>query len=143
MRPRRCDTIAAHKEQFLNGKSEEFINEFESQTEKDQYKAIMDWKKSAKDLGKATGDLAKVTMKNVVSHLKDVHKKLKTLPSLSANEKVKVQKYLDSVRDVIDNFDRIKKEQTLESLQAQQERLLKDNETLTSQIERLKSELGK
>ncbi|MCH5238016.1 MAG: hypothetical protein J1E95_09495 [Muribaculaceae bacterium] len=140
---KKSETIAVYREDFLSGKSEEYRNKFENKTESQQYQAIMNWKSNALKLGQATNDLAKVTMKNVIAHLKDAHKKLKNLPALSTAEQLKIQKLLDSVKDTIDNFDRVKKEQLLVKLQGEQEKLQRDKENLSSQIEKLRNELGK
>ena len=136
------ETIAYYRDKFFEGKSDEYKAKFDQKTVDQQYAAIMAWKSKAKDLGVATGELAKVTMANVLSHLKHAHKMLTNLPSLSAKESIKVQKILDSVKDTIDNFDRVKKTQLIAELQSQKEKLQKDSDNLSRKIEELQQELN-
>lgn len=142
MRQKKSDTIAYYRDMFLEGKSEEYRNKFDQKNESQQYSAIMNWKKNAKNLGQATGELAKVTLANVVAHLKNAHKSLANLSTLSPKESVKLQNLLDSFRDTIDNFDRVKKQQLIAELQSQKDRLQKDSEFLSRKIEELQGQLG-
>lgn len=136
------DTISEYRDEFLAGKSEAYKEKFEQKNEKQQYAAIQNWKRNAKNLAESTKDLAKVTANTVVSYLKDAHKKLQKLETLSPKEAEKLQGLLDSVRSTIDNFDRMKKEQYLAYLNQEKLKLQKQGENLDRQIEELKNKLG-
>ena len=142
MRMKKNETIAHYKNEFLAGKSDEYKQKFEEKDENKQYTAIMNWKRSAKKLGEATEELAKVTAGNVVTHLKNAHKMLTNVSGLSAKEAMKLQQMLDSFKDTINNFDRVKKAQLIETLKSQQAKLQKQGEDLSKQIEKLQQELG-
>lgn len=142
MRMKRPETIAYYRDKFLEGKSEEYKNNFDQKNIDQQYAAIMNWKRSAKNLGNATGDLAKVTISNVISHLKNAHKTLANLATLSPRESAKLQELIDSFRGTIDNFDRVKKEQLIAELQTQKEKLQKDSDSLSRKIEELQQQLA-
>lgn len=142
MRRSKSDTIAEYREAFLAGKSEDYRKKFDEKNENQQYAAISHWKSSAKNFAGATKDLAKVTATTVVSYLKDAHKKLKDLETLSPKESAKIISVLDSVKDTIDNFSRLKKEQLLDTLKSEKEKLQKQGMDLDRQIEALQNELN-
>lgn len=139
---KKSETIAKFRDEFLAGKSAKYQEKFQTKNENQQYIAIMNWKRKAQALGEATGDLAKVTMGNVVGHLKKAHKHLTSMATLSPREAAKVQKLLDSVKETIDNFDRVKKEQLLAALKAEKNKLAKQGSDIDRQIEMLQSELN-
>lgn len=142
MRRSRSETIAEYRDEFLSSKSEDYKNKFNEKTLDQQYAAIANWKKNAKNLGMATKDLAKVTAATVMSYLKDAHKKLQKLETLTPKEAEKIVGLLDSVKGVVDNFDRIKKQQLIEVLKNEKEKLAKQNSDLDRQIEKLQNELN-
>ena len=142
MRKTRSETIAEHRDEFLSTKSEDYKNKFYQKTENQQYAAIANWKRTAKNFGMATKDLAKVTATTVVSYLKDANKKLQKLENLSPKEAEKIQQLLDAVRNSIDNFDRMKKQQLIETLKLEKEKLAKQGNDLDRKIEELQSQLG-
>lgn len=142
MRRTKSETIAEYRDEFLSGKSEKYINKFNEKTEQQQYIAIANWKRQMKALGEATTDLAKTTMTTVVSNLRNAHKNLVKLTELSPKQAAKVQSLLDNVKDAIDNFDLIKKQQLLASLEKEKEDLARRNENLDKQISDLKEQLG-
>lgn len=141
MRLKKNETIAKFRDEFLAEKSDDYKSKFDQKNQEQQYIAIMNWKRKAKALSNATGDLAKVTMANVIAHLKNAHKSLANLTELSPNQAIKVQALLDNVKDTIDNFDRIKKQQLLATLQKKKESLVKEGDDLNRQIEALQNEL--
>lgn len=136
------ETVEELKDAFLATKSDDYKNKFNDKSMKQQYVAIMQWKKNAKDLGMATKQLAKVTAANVVNYLKDVQKKLQKVDALTPKEKEKLVAVLDSVKSTIDNFDRKKKEQLLEAYKAEKERLAKEDSELSRKIEDLQNQLA-
>ena len=142
MRNSRIDTIAQHRDEFLAGKSEAYVKKFNEKNINQQYAAIAHWKRQAKALGEATGEVAKVGLNTVLVHLKNAHKQLVKLAELSPKQVAKIQGVLDSVKTTIDNFDMVKKQQLLASLQKEQENLAKKKEDLAKQIETLQQELG-
>lgn len=142
MRKSKSETIAEYRNEFLAEKSDDYKNKFEQKNENQQYAAINHWLKSAKILGGATKDLAKVTASTVVGYLKDAHKKLVKLENLSPKEAQKIQELLDKVKGTIDDFDRIKKQQLIEVLKSEKEKLAKQNENLDRQIQDLQNQLG-
>ena len=142
MRKSRTETVAENRDAFLAGKSEEYVQSFNQKTLDQQYAAIANWKRSAKDLAKSSKDLAKATAVTVVGYLKDAHKKLQKLEQLTPKEAAKLQEMLDSFKDTINNFDRVKKQQYLEYLKTQKQRLEKEGEGLSKKIEDLQKELG-
>lgn len=142
MRKTKSEIIAEARDEFLAGKSEEYKNKFNEKTEQQQYVAIANWKRNAKNLGDATKELAKATAANVLGYLKDAHKKLVKLESLSPKEAEKIQIMLDKVKQSVDNFDKIKDQQLLQALKAEKEKLAKQNENLDRQIEALQNKLG-
>ncbi|MCH5225766.1 MAG: hypothetical protein J1D77_07175 [Muribaculaceae bacterium] len=89
-----------------------------------------------------TKKLAKETATDVVKMLKAAHKKLKNVAALTPKEQAKLVAVLDSVKDTIDNFDRKKKEQLLDSYRIEQQQLAKRGEDLASKIEQLQNELN-
>ena len=142
MRRTKGDTIAEYRDEFLAGKSEDYKNKFNEKSEHQQYVAIANWKRNAKNLAVSTKDLAKVTANTVVGYLKDAHKKLQKLETLTPREAQKIQELLDSVKGAVDNFDRMKKEQYLAFLKAEKEKLQKQGTDLDRQIEDLQNQLG-
>ena len=141
MRKSRTETIAENIDEFLSTKSEEYKNKFREKDIDRQYAAIANWKRNAKNLSMATKDLAKVTASNVLNYLKEAHKKLSKLENLSPKEAQKIVAMLDAVRNSIDNFDRVKKEQLLNSLRMEKEKLVKQGSDLDRQIEELQNQL--
>lgn len=89
-----------------------------------------------------TKKLAKETATDVVKYLKEAHKKLKNIETLTPKEQAKLVAVLDSVKDTIDNFDRKKKEQLLKSLISEKESLIQKGNQLDEDISKLQSELG-
>lgn len=142
MRKPISETIAEYRDEFLAGKSEDYRNKFYSKNESQQYAAIQNWKRNAKNLGEATKDLAKVSASTVMGYLKDAHKKLVKLENLSPKESQKILGLVDDVKSAIDNFDKIKKQQLLETLKSEKEKLAKQNENIDRQIEALQNQLG-
>ena len=142
MRKPITETIAENRDEFLAGKSEDYRRRFNEKSESQQYAAIRTWKNNAKNLGMATKDLAKVTASTVMNYLKDAHKKLTKLETLSPKEAERIVAMLDSVKKAIDNFDRIKKEQLLETLKNEKEALAKRGSDLDKKIEDLQNELA-
>lgn len=142
MRKSRSETIAELRDVFLQGKSQDYINKFNEKNEDQQYAAIAHWKRSAKNLGEATKNLAQVTASTVISHLKDVKKKIERMSTLSPKEAAKLQETLDSLKDSIDNFARIKDQQLLEALKTKKVALAKENEDLDRQIQELQNKLN-
>lgn len=141
MRQPKSATIAQYRDEFLANKSEDYKNNFWQKTEDQQYAAIANWKRNAKNLGGATKDLAKVTATTVLNYLKEAHRKLQKLDTLSPKEATKIQAVLDSVRGSIDNFDRMKKQQLLEALKSEKEKWAKQGSDLDREIEKLQNEL--
>lgn len=142
MRKSRSETVAELREEFLAGKSEDYRNKFDQKNLDQQYAAIANWKRNAKNLGVATKDLAKTTATTVIGYLKDAHKKLVKLENLSPKESQKIQNLLDKVKDAIDNFDKIKKQQLIESLKNEKVKLQKQGDNIDRQIEALQGELN-
>ena len=142
MRKSRSETIAENREQFLAGKSEEYKEKFNQKTEDQQYAAIANWKRSAKKLGEASKELAKVTAATVLSHIKEAHKKLAKLETLSPKETEKIHNLLNNVKETVDNFTNLKKQQLIKDLQDEKVRLAKQNEELDRQIQKLQNELA-
>ncbi|MCH5229546.1 MAG: hypothetical protein J1F12_06075 [Muribaculaceae bacterium] len=142
MRRTKSETIAEFRDEFLSGKSEDYKNKFNEKSEDQQYAAIANWKRNAKNFADASKDLAKVTASNVIAYLKDAHKKLTKLETLTPKEAQKIQDVLDAVKGSIDNFDRIKKEQLLKVLISEKERLARQGNDLDRQIENLQNQLG-
>lgn len=142
MRRTRQTTVDELREDFLAGKSEDYRNAFNNKTLDQQYAAIANWKRNAKNLASASKDLAKVTASTVVSYLKEAHKKLVKLENLSPKEASKIQNLLDEVRGAIDNFDRIKKQQLIDALKAEKEKLAKQNDSIDRQLEALQNGLN-
>ena len=142
MRKTKSETIAEFRDEFLSGKSDEYKKKFDQKTLDQQYAAIANWKRNAMSLGEATKNLAKVTANTVISYLKDAHKKLQKLETLSPKEAEKIQQHLDHVKATIDNFDRVKKEQYLAYLKQEKEKLQKQGSDLDRQIEELQNQLG-
>lgn len=142
MRRSKSETIAALRDEFLNGKSEEYKQNFYQKSEDQQYAAIANWKRSVKELGSATKNLAKVTTATVVSHLKDAKKKIEKMSTLTPKDAEKLQNMLDSMKESIDNFARIKDMQLLNALKYKKEELAKENADLERQIQELESKLG-
>lgn len=142
MRRTKSETVAEYRDQFLANKSEDYKNNFDQKTLEQQYVAIANWKSKAKGLGEATKDLAKVTAATVVGYLKDAHKKLQKLETLSPKEAEKIMNLLDNVKGAVDNFDRMKKEQFLAYLKAEKEKIQKQGSDLDRQIENLQNELN-
>lgn len=138
----KSETVAELRDQFLEGKSEEYKEKFNQKTLDQQYAAIANWKSSAKNLGNATKDLAKVTASTVVSYLKDAHKKLQKLETLSPKETEKIHKMLNTVKDTVENFTNLKKQQLIKELQDEKVRLAKQNEEIDRQIQSLQNELA-
>lgn len=136
------ETVAELRDQFLATKSEEYRQKFDQKSLQQQYAAINQWKNSFKNLGMATKNLAKVSATNVVKYLKDAHKKLQKLEELSPKERAKIVAVLDTVKDTLDNFDRKKKEQLLNSYITEKENLNKLNQDLDRKIEELQNQLG-
>ena len=141
MRKSKSETIAENINEFLAEKSDDYKNKFYQKSESQQYAAINHWLKSAKNLGVATKGLAKVTASTVMGYLKDAHKKLVKLETLSPKEAQKIQELLDKVKGAIDDFDRIKKQQLIEVLKSEKEKLAKQNEILDNQIRDLQNQL--
>lgn len=142
MRKSRTETVAENRDAFLAGKSEEQINKFNEKTLDQQYAAIAAWKANAKKLGDSTKEVAKATAATVVSYLKEAHKKLQKLESLSPKEAQKLMNMLETVKGSIDNFERMKKEQYLAYLKAEKEKLQKQGNDLEQQIQNLQNELS-
>ena len=142
MRTSITQTIADNIDAFLADKSDDYKNKFYNKTERQQYAAINNWKRNAKNLGVATKDLAKVTASNIVAYLKDAHKKLQKMETLSPKDKQKIVSWLDNIKGSLDNFDRIKKQQLLEALQSEKVELAKKNDDLEKQISNLQNELA-
>lgn len=141
MRKPKSETVAENLQDFLAGKSEDYKNKFMEKSLEQQYIAIANWKRNAKKLGSATKDLAKVSAATVMSYLKEAHRKLVKLDTISPKESQKIQNLLDNVKSAIDNFDIIKKKQLLEALQSEKEKLAKQNENLELQIQKLQNEI--
>lgn len=142
MRIPRSETVEKLRDEFLNTKSEEYRNKFNQKNIDQQYAAIANWKRNAKNLSMATKDLAKVTATNVVAYLKDAHKKLQKLETLTPKEAQKILNLLDKVKGSVDNFDRIKKQQLLVSLKNEKAKLAKQGNDLDKQIEELQNQLS-
>lgn len=142
MRRSKTDTINELRDQFLAEKSDDYKNKFNQKTVDQQYAAIANWKRNAKNLGEATKDLAKVTAASVIAYLKDAHNKLTKLETLTPKEAQKIQNVIDSVKDSIDNFDKIKKKQLLKVLESQKKKLAEQNQNLDRQIQELQNELN-
>lgn len=142
MRRSKSETIAEFRDQFLEGKSDDYRNKFNEKNENQQYAAIANWKRNAKNLGVATKDLAKVTATSVVAYLKDAHKKLVKLEELTPKEAQKIVDMLDMVKGAVDNFDRIKKQQLLQVLKNEKDKLAQQGTELDRKIEDLQNQLG-
>lgn len=141
MRKTKSDIIAEFKEQFLATKPESYRTKFEEKNESQQYSAINHWKKSVMDLGEATKDLAQVSAANVISHLKEAQKKLVKLEDLTPKETQKIHVLLDSVKDSVANFDKIKKQNMIKSLLNEKAKLAKKGEEIDKEIQSLQEQL--
>ena len=142
IRKPKSETVAEFRDEFLAGKSEEYKEKFNQKSLDQQYSAIANWKNSAKNLGNATKDLAKVTASTVISYLKDAHKKLQKLETLSPKETEKIHNMLNTVKDTVENFTPLKKQQLIKELQDEKVRLAKQNEEIDRQIQSLQNELA-
>ena len=142
IRKPKSETVAEFRDEFLAGKSEEYKEKFNQKSLDQQYAAIANWKNSAKNLGNATKDLAKVTASTVISYLKDAHKKLQKLETLSPKETEKIHNMLNTVKDTVENFTTLKKQQLIKELQDEKVRLAKQNEEIDRQIQSLQNELA-
>ena len=142
IRKPKSETVAEFRDEFLAGKSEEYKEKFNQKSLDQQYSAIANWKNSAKNLGNATKDLAKVTASTVISYLKDAHKKLQKLETLSPKETEKIHNMLNTVKDTVENFTTLKKQQLIKELQDEKVRLAKQNEEIDRQIQSLQNELA-
>lgn len=89
-----------------------------------------------------TKKLGQQAATEVVKYLKEAHKKLQKMETLTPKEQAKLVKLLDTVKDTVSNFDRKQKEQLLQSLKNQKESLLQQGNKLDQQIEKLQSELN-
>ena len=90
----------------------------------------------------AKKNLADVTAKTVVAYLKEAHKQLVKLENLTPRESAKITGLVDKVRGVVDNFDRVKDEQYLNTLIKEKAKLAKQGSKLDQEIERLQNKLG-
>lgn len=142
MRRSRSETVAENRDAFLAGKSESYVQKFDQKTLDQQYAAIANWKRNARAFADSSKEVAKATAATVMGYLKDAHKKLQKLEMLSPREAQKLQNLLDSFKNTIDNFDRVKKEQYLEYLKSEKQRLERQGEGISKQIEDLQNELG-
>ena len=142
MRQSKAATVAQYRDQFLAEKSDDYKNKFDQKNLDQQYAAIANWKNNAKKFGMATKDLVKVSAKTVMGYLKDAHKNLVKLENLNPKEQEKIVALLDKVKDTINNFDRVKKEQLLNNLKNEKEKLAKQGCDLDRKIEELQNQLG-
>lgn len=142
MRQRKEDTIAKFRDEFLAGKKEAYRELFDQKTKEQQYIAIMNWKRNAKKFAESSGELAKASIATVVNHLKDAHKSLSNMSTLTPKDAAKVQTLIDSVKSTIDNFDKVKKQQEITALKNLKKKLQRQGDKLTKKIEQLQLEIG-
>ena len=142
MRLKKEETIAKFKDEFLALKNEAYREKFETKNKEQQYIAIMNWKRNAKKLAESSGELAKVTVANVLGQLKEAHRNLTQLQMVGPKEAAKIQAVLDSVKDTINNFDKLKKQQEIKALKTLKNRLKRQGENLDKKIASLQQQLS-
>ncbi len=127
---KKSDTIALHKEAFLEGKDEIDRRRFEEKSLDKQYGSIMAWKRR-QNLAKAPNDKSAAT---IINSLKAAWKMIPELQELPQKEAEKMLSLAESIASDVKNFDLIKKSQLLDKLKSQRESLDREIEMLEASV---------
>lgn len=140
MKRTREGTISYYKNDFLDGKTEDFIKQFESKDVNKQYAAIMNWKRSLKKQESAETP-NKYSISNLYRLLKEANKEVENLESLTPKEADKALELISIIQTNIKNFDRIKKQRLLADLMRQEAQIQKEGNSLRKRIADIQKEL--
>lgn len=81
------------------------------------------------------------TAADIAAIIKEAHKKLNKIATLSPKEQAKLVALLDKVKSTVTDFDLRKKQQLLETYKTEQKKLAKQGDNLAQKIAALESEL--
>ncbi len=138
---KKTETIALYRDEYLKGKSEEECIRFDEKDIEKQYGAIMAWKRRTKA---AAADKVKndVSVSAIVAVLKKAKADIPTLKTLSDNDKSKLYEALNGALDEVTNFERYKKMELLRHLESERDKITKQGDDLTRQIDEIRQQLG-
>lgn len=132
---KKSETVAMLRDAFLAGKDVEAIKKFDAKDLEKQYIAVMNWKRR-QNLTTNT------SVKDVINLLKKAHKSLAGLEALSPKDSQKLHAAIDDFKSSMENFEKLKKQQLINQLKSEKERLLSKGQSLDKKIEALQQELG-
>ena len=137
---KKSETVALHRDAYLLGKDEEAIKRFNEKELEKQYIAIMNWKR--KQNAAAGVSALSSTVKDVLAHLKEAHKSLQKLETLSPKDSEKLHNAVEDFKQSIIDFEKIKKQQLIQELKSKKDKLYSEGQDLERKIEALQQELN-
>ena len=99
---KKSETVALYRDAFLAVKDEDAIQKFAEKELEKQYIAIMNWKRKQK--ASAGMSALSSTVKDVLSHIKEAHKSLQKLETLSPKDSEKLHMAIEDFRQSINDF---------------------------------------
>lgn len=110
----RQEFVDRFRTRFLEGKTENFIEKFNRQPLEKQYGSITRWIKN-KDINTAE----EITAKFISNYIQRINILVSRLEDLTEDEANALRTHLTSANEAINNFAETKRQQQLESLEAQ------------------------
>lgn len=121
------EVVRKFQEDYLKGKTQEEREAFFAKDIKRQYGNIQAWKR--RSIVKASRE--ELAPEDIVTNLKCTFQHIKNLTKVSDKELAKISREIDNLKELIDDFGRIRRENQLKELRQQQrqlERMISDLE---------------
>ncbi|MCM1378079.1 MAG: hypothetical protein NC097_06890 [Clostridium sp.] len=123
------EVVRKFQEDYLKGKTQEEREAFFAKDIKRQYGNIQAWKR--RSIVKASRE--ELAPEDIVTNLKCAIQHIKNLTKVSDKELGKISREIDNLRELVDDFGRIRRENQLKELRQQQrqlERMISDLENV-------------
>lgn len=114
----KSDTILRYRDEFLQGRSQEYIDKFNLKSEDRQYSSIMAWRHKSR-----CKERESITSANVLEQINATRSKLASLPSVSQEEIEKIEKEISSLADFCAELRRKHREEEIRRLETEQSRI--------------------
>lgn len=136
---KKTETIAFYREAFLEGKDEEARRRFDEKDVDKQYASIISWKRRRNI---AAEDDSEPSVPVILEMVKKARRHINILENLSQRDSDKLLQAINELFDDVANFHRIRKEKLIRDLEAEKEKIARQEENLARKIEALRQELS-
>lgn len=136
------ETIAIYLNDFLSGRTKEFIDKFNQKTTLQKYGAIINWRRNKRLREESINSISKNNTDEFFKLLKSARKEADNILSLSQKESKKAILLIEEIKSIIVNFDKIKKQRIINDLLNQEQKILKEKDNIRRKIETLQEEIS-